>query len=655
MKRKIALIVLLPFLMLTGCDLNDKEIEEQIPPVESLLEFENCKFEDKTFTYDGKPHQLVVEGAPQGTRIVYNNNSKTAVGSYLVTANLSKEGYKNKSLTATLTIEPLKTFTGISFESQNFDYDGNVHSLILTGAPEGATISYNNNNKKDVGVYTVKASVSLTGYQTSTYSATLTIVGKQITGVTFEDATFKYDGQPHSIYVSNLPEGTKVAYSGNGKTYEGTYTVTATITGAGYEKLVLTANLTITMKNAFPDAVFSDLYWIYDNRNINVSNIFDSYEYNLKYNYTKSFTVTYKVNGVTKSEPIIKDVGTYNISATYTASNYLSKTISFKITISDQIGGVDLTKIPYQFNENSKFQDLYTEMKKGNYSVTITYRDEYDYDKDGTYETIKDSPLIHNYFVTPDAFAGRHNEDSTQFSTKDYFITKGTDYAFRYEYDYYVLSKYKFPVSNYLETVMEISDGMAPFALLQESLTGGFDPSFVGGYHDSYGTYELDSVNNRLIITSRTHYYHDEHNHDEVLEYAFYNVGNTTVSIPNEMIGRDSEKDSFETGNFIENGIEYKSNSTGFTANITLNELDDAYLGGGTYTLRAEIDGLPITEIDYDYYHYTFYVNHDNYELNVYYNNKGIYQGKYAELGQVKYYNDASKFGHINYYSDWNN
>lgn len=661
MRKKLFLLTLIPLLMCTGCDsggdivvksLSSYEVQDSL----TLLEFTGCKFEDQTFVYDGKFHQLKVEGAPEGTNIVYSkNNLQKEVGSYVITATLSKEGYIDKTLTATLTIkEGLKDFEGINFESKTIEYDGNVHSLVLTGAPEGASITYTNNEHSEVGVYSVSATVKLEGYKTKTYTATLTILGRKITGVIFESATFKYDGKPHSIYVSNLPEGTSATYVGNGKIYEGTYLVTATITGIGYENLTLTAYLTISNKKDFPDADFDNIYWIYDNRDINVKELFSSYESNLTSNFARYYDVIYKVNDVVKEEPIIKNVGTYNVSATYSASDYDSKTISVNITISDTIGGVDTSKTAYKFTNNSKFQDLYKEIKKGNYSVKATYRDEYDHNHDGIYEEVSESPYISNYYVTPEAFAGRHNENSTKYSSEDYFIVKGNDYAFNNEFSYYSYSKYKMPASSYLETVIDLSNGMIPFALLKESETGGFEDSVIGGYHDTYGSYEIDSEKNQLIVTGRTHYFHNEWDHDEVMEYVFYNIGNTKVNIPEEMKGKDSIKDLFVTGNFVENGIEYNVGENSLIANVTLNECDGAYLGGkGVYTLRPEIDGISVNSIAYDYYYSYYYVDHSKYELNVYFDDYGYYQGDYAEFGFVKYYKDASKFGTINYYGEW--
>lgn len=75
------------------------------PPSDHLMQFTNVVLESKTFIYDSQPHSLAVEGIlPNGTQIVYENNCKTDVGVYEVTATLSNPNYITKTLTAEMTI-----------------------------------------------------------------------------------------------------------------------------------------------------------------------------------------------------------------------------------------------------------------------------------------------------------------------------------------------------------------------------------------------------------------------------------------------------------------------------------------------------------------------------------------------------------------------
>ena len=84
---------------------------------------------------------------------------------------------------------------------------------------------------------------------------TLTVGKAQITGVTFEDATFTEDGAEHKIELTgSLPEGAAVTYENNVQKAPGTYTATAWIDGGvNYESFELTATLTITKKPVAPD------------------------------------------------------------------------------------------------------------------------------------------------------------------------------------------------------------------------------------------------------------------------------------------------------------------------------------------------------------------------------------------------------------------
>ena len=79
---------------------------------------------------------------------------------------------------------------------------------------------------------------------------TLTVGKAQITGVTFEDATYTEDGAEHKIELTgSLPEGASVSYENNVQKAPGTYTAKAIIEGGvNYESLELTATLTIKRK-----------------------------------------------------------------------------------------------------------------------------------------------------------------------------------------------------------------------------------------------------------------------------------------------------------------------------------------------------------------------------------------------------------------------
>ncbi len=85
-----------------------------------------------------------------------------------------------------------------------------------------------------------------------------------ITGYTLSDSTVNYDGQSHMMAVSaaaNATSDTTVTYTCDGKTFTGatdagTYPVTATVSKAGYNDLILSAKLKI--KSVYVPPVYSD-------------------------------------------------------------------------------------------------------------------------------------------------------------------------------------------------------------------------------------------------------------------------------------------------------------------------------------------------------------------------------------------------------------
>lgn len=138
-------------------------------------------------------------------------------------------------------------FDGVSFSNVSVVYDGNVHKVEITGSlPDGATVTYQNNEGINAGVYNATATVQKEGYKTIVLKATLTISKATFSGITLESDTVFYDGEKHSLQiVGDLPSGTVVTYQNNNQSERGEYEVIATITNENYESLVLSATLRI--------------------------------------------------------------------------------------------------------------------------------------------------------------------------------------------------------------------------------------------------------------------------------------------------------------------------------------------------------------------------------------------------------------------------
>src|SRR5690606_5160292 len=86
-----------------------------------------------------------------------------------------------------------------------------------------------------------------------------------ITGISFTDGHFVYDGTPKILLISGtLPAGTSVSYTNNSRTDAGTQTATAAIAGGNnYYDLTLTAELSI-QKAAIAGISFPDGNYVYD-------------------------------------------------------------------------------------------------------------------------------------------------------------------------------------------------------------------------------------------------------------------------------------------------------------------------------------------------------------------------------------------------------
>ena len=212
-------------------------------------EITGVTLDSASFTYDGTAKSLSLSGTlPTGVDVSFSGNEQTAVGSHQVTATISGQNYNTLTLKATLTIVAAD-ITGVRLESAEYTYDGKPKSLRLSAeVPEGVTITFAGNGKTNAGEYKVVAVLSGEGYNTLTLEATLKINKASLSGaLTLASKEVNYEkGKTHSLVVEGeIPDGVTVTYSNENIEYAGIYTITVVIEGENYERLVLTATLTI--------------------------------------------------------------------------------------------------------------------------------------------------------------------------------------------------------------------------------------------------------------------------------------------------------------------------------------------------------------------------------------------------------------------------
>ena len=138
------------------------------------------KFENLTVTFDGKPHNIIAKGLPNGVTVTYKENNKTQVGSYRVTA-IFKGDYthynsiQDKTVTLTITNKSIanaivsgiedKTYTGKKIKQSLSIKDGNI--LLKEGIDY--TVSYGQNKKIGNVAITITGKGNYAGTITRTF------------------------------------------------------------------------------------------------------------------------------------------------------------------------------------------------------------------------------------------------------------------------------------------------------------------------------------------------------------------------------------------------------------------------------------------------------------------------------------------------------
>ena len=160
---------------------------------------------------------------------------------------------------------------------------------------------------------------------------------KNITGITFENVTVTYDGSEHKAEISGtLPSGVSCTYTcggknGNSAVNAGTYNVSATLSGEGYNSLTLKATLTINKAEITGVSLTSDTV------------TYDTAEHSILISGNLpegvSCEYTYDGNKVTS----VKNAKVYNVVATLSGDNYVTKALTATLTINKaEITGVTL-------------------------------------------------------------------------------------------------------------------------------------------------------------------------------------------------------------------------------------------------------------------------------------------------------------------------
>ncbi len=290
------------------------------------------------FTYDGKPHNVVVKETPAGYTVEYTYTKDGAVVTEVVNAGTYTVSVVVKNAAGDVVAVDLAPLTykvnvlkidlsDVIWNGTEFTYDGAEHSVKLNvgdklGIIPESVLVYANNAATVPGTYTATVEVVLPAELVGNCEITLPAktshewkINKAVidmSGVTVSDNTVKYDGKAHTVNVSGLPAGVKAEYDSYIEV--GTYTVVVKFTYTGenadcYELSVTskTATLTITAPDT-PD--IPKLEWNYtgdftyngEAHSVTVNGL--PAGYTVEYTYTKDGAVVTEV----------VNAGTYTVS-----------------------------------------------------------------------------------------------------------------------------------------------------------------------------------------------------------------------------------------------------------------------------------------------------------------------------------------------------
>src|SRR5574344_710249 len=217
-------------------------------------DIEGITYTSVSYCFDNTEKELLITGSlPDGVSVEYSNNKGTNAGTYNAQAVMSGEGYKTKTLSATLTITKA-TYDMLNAKwdyTSAYTYDGSEKSVVITGLPSGVTVNqYSNNAKTNAGSYVATASLSFdqTNYNASSIgNCSWKIEKADISGITYTSVSYCFDNTEKELLITgSLPDGVSVEYSNNKGTNAGTYNAQAVMSGEGYKTKTLSATLTIT-------------------------------------------------------------------------------------------------------------------------------------------------------------------------------------------------------------------------------------------------------------------------------------------------------------------------------------------------------------------------------------------------------------------------
>ena len=245
---------------------NDKYAQSRMATILIITSIDmNVALESNTFIFDKLPHTLELVGAPEGATVDYlnGNASKINVGVYNIIARVSADNYTTTVVNAVLTINKA-VIEGMLLNDLEVDYDGNKHSLQVSGAPDSAIITYYGNGIVNAGKYDVIATIEHANYISIELVAILNIKHSDITGVTVASVEHIYNNMPVFISAKGVPEGAEIMYLNNGVSRAGYHTVTTIVNMENCNRLEIKSSIFISRARVNVNFDIANKYWVGD-------------------------------------------------------------------------------------------------------------------------------------------------------------------------------------------------------------------------------------------------------------------------------------------------------------------------------------------------------------------------------------------------------
>ena len=331
-----------------------------------------------SYTYTGAEREATYTFADRGGSLaaadfeVSYSNNVNAGNSAVITFTAAANGNYSGSVSLNFTIEKATyDMSGISFGNATYTYDGTEKTLVISGTlPGGMTVTYTTNTLTNAGSLEVTA--SFTG-DTANYNAiadmtaTLTInkATYNMSGISFENATYTYDGNEKTLVISGtLPSGVTVTYTTNTLTNAGSIEVTASFTGdADNYNAIADMTATLTIEKATYDMSgikFEDVTYTYDGSEKTLV---------ITGNLPDGVTVSYTTNTLTNvgsvevTASFMGDTDNYNAIADMTATLTVDKATY-------DISGVKFEDATYTYDGEDKTLTISGTLPDG---VTVSY------------------------------------------------------------------------------------------------------------------------------------------------------------------------------------------------------------------------------------------------------------------------------------------